>query len=503
MNTKMHLPKILKTLSKTLADQHAKAIIVGGSVRDHFLGKAIKDYDIEVYGLETLTQLETILSKYGSVNLVGRSFGVLKFTHEGEEYDFSFPREERKVDRGHQGFDVTTDGGLDYEMAARRRDFTINAIGYDVISGVFIDPFGGMADLEAGVLRHIDERTFVEDPLRVYRAVQFAARFGMEVAPETVNFCQQMVAEGMLDELPRERVWEEWRKLLLKSPKPSIGFELMRAWGITQRHFPELHALIGIPQSPQWHPEGDVWVHTLLSLDAMASILNREQGAGSKEQGGRQKLRFLLAILCHDLGKATHTTIELEDGVRYPWLEGGKELYTKTTNPQSPIPHSPSLRIRAIGHEEAGIEPARSLLYRLTQEHDLIESILPLVEHHLKPSQFYRNRARSKAIRKLATHVNIEELVLVARADFLGRTTEEARSGEYPAGEWLLAQSQKLGVKEKPLDNLLQGRDLIDLGLEPSPRFKEILAEVYEEQIQGNVQDKSEAITFVKRKYAL
>ena len=504
----MYLPKILKTLSKTLADQHAKAIIVGGSVRDHFLGKPIKDYDIEVYGLESLKQLETILSKYGSVNLVGRSFGVLKFTHEGEEYDFSFPREERKVDRGHRGFDVTTDGGLDYETAARRRDFTINAIGYDVTSGVFIDPFGGMADLEAGVLRHIDERTFVEDPLRVYRAVQFAARFGMEVAPETVKLCQQMVAEGMLDELPRERVWEEWRKLLLKSPKPSIGFELMRVWGITQCYFPELHALIEIPQSPQWHPEGDVWIHTLLAVDAMQRELGiRNEELGIKE---RQKLRFLLAILCHDLGKATHTTIELEDGERYPWHEGGKELYTKTVNPQSSIlhppssiSHSPSLRIRAIGHEEAGVEPTRSLLYRLTQEHDLIESILPLVEHHLKPSQFYRNRARSKAIRKLATHVNIEELVLVARADFLGRTTEEARSGEYPAGEWLLAQSQKLGVKEKPLDNLLQGRDLIDLGLEPSPRFKEILAEVYEEQIRGNVRDKSEAITFVKRKYAL
>jgi len=492
----MHLPNILKILSKTLADQHAKAIIVGGSVRDHFLGKPIKDYDIEVYGLETLTQLETILSKYGSVNLVGRSFGVLKFTHEGEEYDFSFPREERKVDSGHRGFEVTTDGGLDYETAARRRDFTINAIGYDVTSGAFIDPFGGMADLEAGVLRHIDERTFVEDPLRVYRAVQFAARFEMRVAPETVNLCQQMVAEGMLDELPRERVWEEWRKLLLKSPKPSIGFELMRAWGITQRHFPELHALIEIPQSPQWHPEGDVWVHTLLSLDTMASILNREQGAGSKEQGERQKLRFLLAILCHDLGKATHTTVELEDGIRHVWHTGAT-IYSLLPT----ISDHSDVRIRAIGHEEAGVEPTRSLLYRLTQEHDLIESILPLVEHHLKPSQFYRNRARSKAIRRLATLVNIEELVLVARADFLGRTTEEALSGEYPAGEWLLAQSQKLGVKEKPLDNLLQGRDLIDLGLEPSPKFKEILAEVYEEQIRGQIETKEEAVAYVQRRY--
>ncbi len=490
----MHLPKILKTLSKTLADQHAKAIIVGGSVRDHFLGKAIKDYDIEVYGLENLTQLEDILSKYGSVNLVGRSFGVLKFTHEGEEYDFSFPREERKVDRGHRGFDVTTDGGLDYETAARRRDFTINAIGYDVTSGAFIDPFGGMDDLEAGVLRHIDERTFVEDPLRVYRAVQFAARFEMKVAPETVNLCGQMVAEGMLDELPRERVWEEWRKLLLKSPKPSIGFELMRAWGITQRYFPELHALIDVPQSPQWHPEGDVWVHTLLAVDAMQRELGiRNEELGMKE---RQKLRFLLAILCHDLGKATHTTIELEDGIRHVWHTGAT-IYSLLPT----ISDHSDVRIRAIGHEEAGVEPTRSLLYRLTQEHDLIESILPLVEHHLKPSQFYRNRARSKAIRKLATHVNIEELVLVARADFLGRTTEEALSGEYPAGEWLLAQSQKLGVKEKPLEHLLQGRDLIDLGLEPSPRFKEILAEVYDRQLSGEIESREEALGYVQRRY--
>lgn len=465
----MKLPEILITISKKLQEHHAKAIIVGGCVRDHFLQRPFKDIDIEVYGLRTMEELETLLKEYGSVNLVGKSFGVLKFSYGGEEYDFSFPRMESKIDEGHRGFHVEVDGSLDFKTASARRDFTMNALGYDIEEKRFLDPFDGCKDIEQKQLRHIDNETFIEDPLRVYRAVQFCARFEFHLAKETFELCKQMVNEGMLEELAKERVYMEWEKLLLKSEKPSLGFELMRKLGITRRYFPELHALIGVPQSPKWHPEGDVWIHTMMTLDAMRQELEIKNE--KLEMSDKQKLKFLFSILCHDLGKATHTTID-EDGL-----------------------------IRAIGHEEAGLVPTKKLMYRLSDEHDFIESLLPLVEHHLKPSQFYTGKAKAPAIRRLATKVNIEELVIVAKADFLGRTTQESLVGVYPAGEWLLEQSKALNVTNKPLVPLLQGRDLIDLGLTPSPKFKEILDAVYALQMDGVISTKEEAMSFVQKEY--
>ncbi|AKF25138.1 hypothetical protein YH65_06820 [Sulfurovum lithotrophicum] len=478
----MQIPQILETISKRVHEEGARAIVVGGSVRDHFLKLPIKDYDIEVYGLTSLSDLEKILSEYGSVNHVGKSFGVLKFINEGDEYDFSFPRLESKTGKGHKGFDVRVDGKLDFKTAARRRDFTINAMGYEIEKKRFLDPFNAQNDIEHKIVRHIDDSSFVEDPLRVYRAVQFCARFGFSLAEETKVLCRQMTEKGMLEELPKERVYAEFKKLLLKAKKPSVGFELMRELGVL-RYFPELEATIGVPQDLKYHPEGDVWVHTMLSLDAMVSILNKEEKVESrsrrvlspdsttdKYRNKKRALKLLFAELCHDFGKPMTTTVE----------EGC---------------------IKAIGHEKAGTEPARSFMYRLTEEHDFIESILPLVEHHLKPSQFYKQGAKAAAIRRLATKVSIEELVLVAKADFLGRTTAEARTGVYTAGEWLLEKAKELKVKNRPIEPLLQGRDLIALGMQPSTKFGVILDEVYELQLDGVVSSKEEALTYVKRHY--
>lgn len=471
----MKLPEILKTISKRLQEHKAKAIVVGGSVRDHFLKLPSKDYDIEVYGLESLEELEKILSEFGSVNLVGKSFGVLKFVHNKEEYDFSFPRTEAKVAQGHKGFEVQTDGKMDFKTASKRRDFTINAMGYDIEEKAFLDPFFTQEDLNQQILRHIDDDSFVEDPLRVYRAVQFCARFEFDLAEETKDLCKQMVDKGLLEELPKERVYTEIKKLLLKAKKPSLGFELMRELGILQ-YFPELEAIIAVPQDATWHPEGDVWIHTLMCVDAMAKLCRSgcavTQGGNAlgvpHPDNSKQKLKFMFAILCHDFGKASTTAFDEEKG-----------------------------RIRAIGHEAAGVEPTKNFMYRLTDEHDFIESILPLVEYHLMPSQFYKNAAKSKAIRRLATKVNIEELVIVAKADFLGRTSPEALTGVYEAGEWLLEKAKGLKVQNKPLDNLLQGRDLIALGLKPSPEFTRILDEVYELQLEGSIYSKEEALAYV------
>ena len=453
----MNIPNILKQISKLLLEHNAKAIIVGGSVRDHFLKLPIKDYDVEVYGLDSINELENLLKDYGDVNLVGKSFGVLKFTYQKEEYDFSFPRFETKVSKGHRGFDITCNGYMSFKEASLRRDFTINAMGYDIEKREFIDPYGAKDDMQKRLLRHINDSSFIEDPLRVYRAVQFCARFNYTLSHKTLTLCQNMVESNQLDELAKERIYMEFKKLLLKSSKPSIGFNLMRELGML-RYYPELEALIGIPQSSKWHPEGDVWTHTLLAVDKMAKMRVGE----SKED-----IKLMFATLCHDFGKATHTQIR-ED------------------------------RISAIGHELAGILPTKRFLKRLTNEQKFIDSISLLVKYHLVPTQYFINRAKDKTIRKLSTKINIEELVKVARADFLGRTTKESLSGVYRAGDWLLKKSKELDVYNRPIKPILRGRDLISLGLEPSKEFKKILNRVYQAQIDGEVSSYKEAILLVR-----
>ncbi len=258
----MNLPSILHTISDDLQKQHAKVIVVGGSVRDYFLGLPIKDYDLEVYGLNRVETLEKVLAKYGKVKLVGKSFGVLKFVYEGEEYDFAFPRTERKTGSGHRGFDITVDGTMDFQSAARRRDFTINAMGYDIAEKRFLDPFGGRKDLEEKILRHIDDNTFTEDPLRLYRGVQFCARFGLSMHASTKMLCRKMVEEGMLEELPKERIFDEIKKLLLQAKRPSVGFVLIKELGAL-RYFPVLYTLHETP-----------WQQTLQRLDIMAELTN-------------------------------------------------------------------------------------------------------------------------------------------------------------------------------------------------------------------------------------
>jgi len=456
----MKIPKILQTISKTLLSADAKAIVVGGSVRDWFLKLPIKDYDIEVYGLKTIEELEDVLSKYGSVNLVGKSFGVLKFVYEKEEYDFSFPRSEKKTGAGHRGFEVYCSGDMSFKEASFRRDFTINAMGFDIESSKFIDPFDGSHDMDKKVLRHIDDKTFVEDPLRVYRAVQFCARFGYELDEKTKLLCVSMVSEGMLEELPKERVYKEFEKLLLKSDKPSVGFELMRELGVL-KYFPELYDMIGVKQDPKWHLEGDVWVHTMMSLDVMASLRCGES---------KLDLKLMYGVLCHDMGKVVTTKV----------IDG---------------------KIRSFGHERAGVLLCESFMYRLCDEHGFIGDISTLVKYHMAPSAFFSDGAKDRAIRRLSTKVNIKELIMVAKADFLGRVTKEANRGFYEAGEWLREKSESLNVDVSPPINLLQGRDLISLGLKPSREFSTLLKSVYDKQLDGLIMTKEEALLYIKENY--
>ncbi len=454
----MNYPKILDEISSKLSKVGAKAIIVGGSVRDHFMQKRVKDFDVEVYGVGDLDELKAILQRFGRVKEVGKSFGVLKFFQDGYEFDFSMPRREKKVSQGHRGFNVELDGTLSFKEAARRRDFTTNAMGYDISNGEFLDPFDGQKDLASKTLRVVDEKSFVEDPLRVYRGVQFCARFGFEMDFSTKDICKKVVESGILEELSKERIWEEFRKLLLKSDKPSVGFELMRELGVL-RYYPELEALIGVEQEPKWHPEGDVWIHTMMSIDAMASLKTGES---------KRDLVLMLGTLCHDFGKPATTK----------FIDGA---------------------IRSRGHEEAGVEPTREFIKSLSDEVELIGKVLPLVAHHLKPSQLYNDKSSLSAVRRLATKVKIEDLVVVAKADFLGRTTEDAKDGNFEAGEWLLEKAKELNIHNQAPKPLIEGRDLIEMGYKPSKKFGLVLNEVYQKQLDSEVDSKEEALELAKK----
>ncbi len=412
-----------------------RALLVGGCIRDAALGRPAKDIDIEVYGVapERLTQL---LAARFRIDLVGAAFGVIKL--HGVPIDVSLPRRESKAGLGHKGFEIHSDPHLSYEQAAARRDFTLNAMALDPLTGELLDPFHGMHDLSSRVLRHTSAH-FVEDPLRVLRGVQFAARFDLAVAAQTVALCRTIEPEG----LARERVFDEWKKLLLQGVKISRGLAFLRdcAW---LRYYPELEALVGCAQEPDWHPEGDVWVHTLHCMDAFAA---------ARTGNAQEDLIVGFAVLCHDLGKPATTVFE--DG-----------------------------RIRSPRHESEGEAPTRAFLGRMTNQQDLIDAVVPLVTHHLRPQQYYEAQASDGAIRRLARNVGrIDMLVRVADADMRGRPGLPI--DEFTAGNWLLARAQALAVQDAAPKPLVMGRHLIALGMRPGKAFGPLLEKCYEAQLEG------------------
>ena len=423
--------------------------MVGGAVRDAMLGLPLKDYDLEVFGLDA-ERLKTVLASLASVNAVGEAFTVFKVSGlEGVDgaVDVSLPRRDSKAGPGHRGIVVLGDPNLSVEEATRRRDFTINAILFDPSSGELVDPQGGRGDLEARILRAVDARTFGEDPLRALRAVQFAARFELTVEPETARLCAAMP----LAELPAERVWGEMEKLLLGGRRPSLGLALMREWGMLATVAPELLPLIDTPQDPAWHPEGDVWTHTLQCLDQAASLI--------ADLDRPRAVAVMLATLCHDLGKATTTR-----------MEAG--------------------RLRSPGHEEAGVAPTLRLLDRWNVHtlmgYEVRGQVVALVANHLKPGQLYdqRDRVSDGAIRRLAQKCEPELLYRVARADCLGR-----QPGEFQpvAMDWFRDRVRELDVAVRAPAPILKGRDVVALGVVPGPEVGRILKAVYERQLDGQV----------------
>ncbi len=426
-----------------------RALLVGGTVRDAVLGLPAKDLDVEVFGLEP-ERLRALLAERFDLDLVGQSFGVLKVRR--LPIDVAIPRRESKRGLGHRGFEIHSDPGLSLEEAAERRDFTINAMAFDPLTGELIDPFGGRRDLERRTLRHVSEK-FAEDPLRVLRGMHFAARFGLEPAPETVALCRRIEPEG----LAPERVFDEWRKLILRGVEISRGLGFLRACGWLA-HFPELAALVGCPQDPRWHPEGDVWTHTLHVMDAFA---------GERLGDPWEDLVVGFGCLCHDLGKPATTTHD-DDG-----------------------------RIRSKGHEEAGEGPTRAFLERMTRQERLAAAVVPLVRDHLKPIALYAARAGASAIRRLARRVGrIDRLVRVARADHAGRPPKPFDG--FPAGDWLLARARDLEVAASRPRPIVMGRHLIALGQSPGPHFGELLDACLEAQLDGVFSDLEGGLEFAR-----
>jgi tRNA nucleotidyltransferase (CCA-adding enzyme) len=433
-------------------DAGGRALIVGGWVRDRLMGRPCKDLDIEAYGLAA-DRLKTLLSAFGHVNTVGESFTVYKVA----DIDVALPRRESRKGRGHRAFEVTGDPNLSFVDAARRRDFTINAIAWDPLTDEYIDPFDGRKDITARVLRAVDARTFGEDSLRVLRALQFAARFDLSVDAATVDLCRQIE----LDDLPAERIWGEVEKLLLLAARPSAGFRLALDLGVIDRLFPEIKALVGCAQEPEWHPEGDVWVHTLLVIDQARTRIDDLDRA--------RQIVVMLGAVCHDLGKPPTTA----------FVDG---------------------RIRSIDHEQAGVTPATAVMDRLNihtiDGYDVRKQVLGIVAHHLKPGMFRQSPTpvSDGAFRRLAQKVDLELLARVAKSDCLGRVG----GFDCSAMDWFLERARELGVQHAPPDPLVKGRHLLALGLTPGPRIGAVLRQIYEKQLDGSIVTIDEGVTLAK-----
>ncbi len=426
----------LRPFAEAIRARGGRAIAVGGAVRDRELSRlgrptgGGKDVDVEVFGL-TAPELEAVLRGFGEVHAYGRSFPVMRVR--GHDIDFVLPR-------GAHG----PDPGLDFAAAARGRDLTIHAIGYDLITGETLDPLGGRADLEARVLRAADPRTFGSDPLRGLRVMQVAARFELDPNAELFELCRALD----LSDLPGERLRVEFDKLLLRAERPSRGLEVLRRTDML-RFFPELAALVGVPQDPKWHPEGDVWVHTGMAIDAAARLRASTQGPADAPA-------LMYAVLCHDFGKPAAT-------------------------------HEKDGRVRSYGHERGGLEATQCFLERLRAPHALVAQVLALVEHHRAPEQLPRGGAGASAYRRLMrrlsdAHVSPELLELVARADHFGRTTREAREQVFAAGQDFLRAIRELAIPDGGPHDAVWGRHLLNRGLAPGPEFARILERCREVQ---------------------
>ena len=428
-----------------------KALLIGGCVRDSVLGVLSKDVDIEVYGVYP-DHLMAVLGTVGDIDTVGQSFSVIKM--KGYPIDVSVPRRDNKTGTGHKGFEVEADPFMSIADAARRRDFTMNAMSFDPIAQTVYDPFHGLTHLASKILEHVDGDTFAEDPLRVMRGMQFIARYQLKPSFKTVALCRSISPEG----LSSERFLEEWDKFILKGVDMQAGLEFLEDT-LWLRYFPELHAMRGCEQEPAFHPEGDVFNHTGLALDSFA--VDRDFKGRLDEEDDRV---VGYAVMCHDMGKPFCTEKD-EEGI-----------------------------VRSRRHEQYGAIVAEQFLRRLTNSQDFIDQVKTLVREHMSTWHVYRSKASS--VRRLANRVGrIDRLVRVFNADQLGRC---AGSDKLKAGEWLLEKAAELEVEANKPKPIVMGRHLIDLGLEPGKEFGKILDYCFQAQLDGRFDTVEDGIEVAK-----
>lgn len=408
---KFEYPNKLNDIFEKLNELNYVPIIVGGYIRDFFLNKSSKDIDIEVYGLDNISQLSPILKKFGKVYEVGKSFGVCKLELNSLELDFTMPRIDNKVSNGHKGFEVITKKELDYKTAASRRDFTINSIGYDTVNKKIIDPYNGLNDLKTKTLKVVDKKSFIEDPLRVFRAISMCARFELKVDKETTELCTTMVKQNMLNELAKERILEELKKLFLKSKIPSIGFEFLKK-------------IEGLSFFNELNISENLWIRTMQSIDRYAAN-NQTYNTGDN----KTNIKLLLVLLSYNLKD----------------------------------------------------EEIISFIAKLTNEKNVANDIIEII----KNSIILQSNATEYTLRKIATKVKLQDIFKIL--DALGFDI----SSNYE-------KALNLEVMSEPMPKLIQGRDLISIGLKPSPLFSKILDEAYEKQLQSEFNKSEDALIWLK-----
>jgi len=436
----------IEGLAERIAESGGRAFFVGGYVRDSLLGREPKDIDIEVYGLEPDTLVE-ILSTAGRVDLVGRQFGVLRAA--GLDVDWTLPRR----DSAGRHPRVAINPHLSFREATRRRDLTVNALLKDVLTGELVDPWGGQADLEKGVLRAPDRSLFVEDPLRFYRVMQLCARLGMTPDPELDSLCAGME----IHTVARERVEEEFNRLWLEAARPSLGLAWVQRVGRLAEVLPPLAGTPATPQDPEWHPEGNVWTHTLQVVDAAAALREGERG---------RDLMLLWAAALHDCGKPATTR-----------QEGG--------------------HLRSPEHDRESESLASPFLRGLLRSQRVAEGAVKLIAQHMKPLQFHQNQSSEKAFKrlalKLAPEADLELLAALALAD--GRGTNPAGGApltrDFEMVDWFREMSEQARVSREPEKPVLKGRHLLGI-IEPGPRLGQVLEEAYRIQIEEGITEVEE-----------
>lgn len=446
----MNIPQELQSIINCI-NQYGECVIVGGYVRDSIMGIDSKDIDIEVFNV-SFEELSDILSAFGKVDIVGQSFGVVKLRTKTQEYDFSLPRIDSRNGVGHKGFSVEFYSELTPEQAASRRDFTINSIGWN---GGFIDPFNGMDHIETKILAHTSD-AFSEDPLRVLRGFQFCARFELTAAVDTMDLCRDIATE--FHDIPKERVWTEWEKWATKSVKPSLGLQFLKQTEWIQ-HFPQIANLIDCPQDPEWHPEGDVFVHTSLVCDAAAEIADRENL--SKED----RTVLLFAALCHDFGKP-ETTVFSND------------------------------RWRAPKHDKAGVPHAKEFLSSINAPNWVIDGVLPLVSEHMAHCGVSASRKIAQRLSVRLKQSSIRMLAFLIEADMNGRSPRKGGLPEVMCQIVDIARQHNcyLGKPKR----IIEGRDISHL-VEAGPLMGKVVNKLYEMQVDDKFSTRERGMGIAKQ----